>query len=338
MLTDMLPEGLVVSGGVAGLRAHRTYPLAAKPKKRPTGAVPCPSSGTVSCSTALDIPAFEGLEILIPVEVARSAGDGGESCQPVVRQGGVGAEEGGMPVARASLTRAVHVSGTGRVRCRRRRVCAQPGKDGGSVDTQAGSHPFQLTATVNFNQTLEKTPVAEGEPAVKGLQPAGPALAKDLGFSLPPGLLGAVPRCNSARKLISPRSGSRTSTSARPARPSAWRRDDQRSQAVRLSPVRGAAVQPRAGPGEPARFGFETEKVPVRSTPPSAPAATTASPSASTKQPSPARSSAARSPSGATPATPATTPPAAGPACSAARTHTRRNLRSPSTRTANRRS
>ncbi|HWY18360.1 MAG TPA: hypothetical protein VNY27_06575 [Solirubrobacteraceae bacterium] len=59
---------------------------------------------------------------------------------------------------------------------------------GGAPDVQAGSHPFQLTSTLNLNQTL----VSGGVKVV--------SLAKDLRFSLPPGLVGnptAVPKCPS---------------------------------------------------------------------------------------------------------------------------------------------
>ncbi len=47
---------------------------------------------------------------------------------------------------------------------------------GGAPDTQAGSHPFQLTTTLALNQTAKE-------------RPAG-AMAKDLLFDLPPGLIG----------------------------------------------------------------------------------------------------------------------------------------------------
>jgi hypothetical protein len=54
----------------------------------------------------------------------------------------------------------------------------------GSVDTQAGSHPFQLTTKLLVNQTG-----APGSP---------PAILKDLHFKIPPGLLGnptPIPQC-----------------------------------------------------------------------------------------------------------------------------------------------
>jgi hypothetical protein len=58
---------------------------------------------------------------------------------------------------------------------------------GGVPATQAGSHPFQLTTTLDLNQDSEGQPVA---------------LAKDLSFQLPPGLVGnptAHPRCSDAQ-------------------------------------------------------------------------------------------------------------------------------------------
>jgi hypothetical protein len=62
----------------------------------------------------------------------------------------------------------------------------RPEEEGGGVDTQAGSHPFQLTTTLNFNETLEAKP---------------PAMPKDLRFNVPPGLIGnpePFPRCTLA--------------------------------------------------------------------------------------------------------------------------------------------
>jgi hypothetical protein len=64
-----------------------------------------------------------------------------------------------------------------------------PESIGGTPDVQAGSHPFQLTTTLNLNEALE-----EGGPKVA-------ALGKDLSFRLPPGLIGnptAIPECSTA--------------------------------------------------------------------------------------------------------------------------------------------
>lgn len=66
-----------------------------------------------------------------------------------------------------------------------------PEEEGGAPDTQAGSHPFQLTTTVSLNQ-------------VAGDQPA--AMAKDLNFDWPAGLVGnptQVPRCTLGQFLAS---------------------------------------------------------------------------------------------------------------------------------------
>ena len=134
----------------------------------------------------------------------------------------------------------------------------------GSLDSQAGSHPFQLTSTVDFNQTLEKLPVAEGQPAVKGLQPAAPALARNLSFNLPPGLLGnvtAAEQCSEVDfatlvegniNLCQPSSAVGVATvSINVTKPYGYA-----SFAVPLFNLVPA-------PGEPARFGFEINKVPV---------------------------------------------------------------------------
>ncbi len=63
----------------------------------------------------------------------------------------------------------------------------------GAPDSEAASHPFQLTTTLDFNQTLETEPDGETEPSA-------PALLKNLHFDLPAGLIGdpqATPQCSS---------------------------------------------------------------------------------------------------------------------------------------------
>ncbi|HEY3865877.1 MAG TPA: hypothetical protein VGL54_07320 [Solirubrobacteraceae bacterium] len=60
-----------------------------------------------------------------------------------------------------------------------------PENEGGTPDTQAGSHPFQLTTTIALNETADRK--------------SPPALVKDLHFNLPPGLVGnptPLPQCS----------------------------------------------------------------------------------------------------------------------------------------------
>ena len=67
-----------------------------------------------------------------------------------------------------------------------------PENEGGSLETQAGSHPFQLTTTLALNQAF--TFARYG----KTFEPTSPALAKDLHFNLPVGLVGnptVFPQC-----------------------------------------------------------------------------------------------------------------------------------------------
>jgi uncharacterized repeat protein (TIGR01451 family) len=61
-----------------------------------------------------------------------------------------------------------------------------PEEEGGAEDRKAGSHPFQLTTTLGLSQTAKEEPVA---------------LARNLQFTLPPGLIGnpsATKQCSQA--------------------------------------------------------------------------------------------------------------------------------------------
>lgn len=72
-----------------------------------------------------------------------------------------------------------------------------PEEEGGSIDTHAGSHPFQLTTTLMFKTraALVDNPEHGKEPTPE-LQPVG--LTKDANFDLPPGFVGnpnPFPKC-----------------------------------------------------------------------------------------------------------------------------------------------
>jgi len=63
----------------------------------------------------------------------------------------------------------------------------QPEEEGGAVDAHAGTHPYQLTTALSFNQDSPTNP----------LQP--PAIPRNLDVRLPPGLVGnatALPQCS----------------------------------------------------------------------------------------------------------------------------------------------
>jgi hypothetical protein len=134
-----------------------------------------------------------------------------------------------------------------------------PEEEGGSLETQAGSHPFQLTTTLDLN--TDTVPVRINGELVPQPQPIG-TFTKDLHFNLPPGLVGnptLLPKC-SMRVFIEeskaqnkcPREtvvGVATALLARGARVP----DGLTSPMLSLEPAAG----------EPARFGFQTVGGPV---------------------------------------------------------------------------
>src|SRR5580692_2062631 len=128
---------------------------------------------------------------------------------------------------------------------------------GGVLDTQAGSHPFQLTTTLLLNQGLE------GE---------APAPVKDLSFELPPGVVGnpqPFPRCTLA-EFLDLGCSARTAVGvsrvyvAATAGETGYEPSGSRDETLAFDqPLFN--IEPQAG--EPARFGFIvgtlTEQIPV---------------------------------------------------------------------------
>jgi hypothetical protein len=69
-----------------------------------------------------------------------------------------------------------------------------PTNEDGSVDTQAGSHPFELTTTLETNNEFKQN----GNEAGEHIEPSQPT--KDLRFNIPAGLVGnpeVIPQCTS---------------------------------------------------------------------------------------------------------------------------------------------
>jgi hypothetical protein len=141
-------------------------------------------SETVACTYRLPLWTYERMIIAMDVRVASGAG-GGESETSV--------SGGGAPplISRRALTLDKPPSPFGLDMYE-----ITPEEEGGSPDTQAGSHPFQLTTTFILNTQTVPITNSLGEPKLE-VRPV--ALAKDLRFNLPPGLIGnptPIPQCS----------------------------------------------------------------------------------------------------------------------------------------------
>jgi hypothetical protein len=166
-VADKLPAGLrpvAIAGGLSNA----------------TERVPAECAlASLSCSFAQVVP-YNQIEVLVSVVVENGAKTG--EVNEVSVSGG--------EAQNASVRRPITVSGTPTAFGVEDYEMV-PEEPGGGVDTQAGSHPFQLTTTLTFNRLLEAS-TGHGELA----QPAAPA--KDLHFKLPPGLIGnptPFPQC-----------------------------------------------------------------------------------------------------------------------------------------------
>jgi hypothetical protein len=130
----------------------------------------------------------------------------------------------------------------------------EPEDEGGAPDTQAGSHPFQLTTSLAFNEA--ETPS----------QP--PAFAKDVQINLPPGLIGnaqGIPECADTQFTQTTQEGSNSNlcpdaSAIGVASVNLFARVNNQEGPIAFA-VPVFNLVPAAG--EPARFGFEVEKAPV---------------------------------------------------------------------------
>jgi hypothetical protein len=128
----------------------------------------------------------------------------------------------------------------------------RPEEEGGGLASAAGSHPFQLTTTVNLNQTPD--------PA------RPPALPRNLDFALPPGMIGnatAVPHCSEGDFSALVAGGFANLCPDNTAIGVASVVIDEPHTYHYLSSFSVPLFNLAPGRGEPARFGFEVAKAPV---------------------------------------------------------------------------
>jgi hypothetical protein len=260
-VTDQLPSGLhptavrATSGqGIPGNTSLELPLTCAEPFKE----------NKVVCTFDKSVPSYEHLELRISVtsEVHAVEAPKVESEDPnVITVTGGGAPEGKVE-QKLKFGADEEVSGKklSRTHFGVEQYEFVPEDEQGNPDTEAGSHPFQLTTTFYLNETF-----GFNKESSESNLPQAPGLQKNLNFRIPAGVLGnpnAVPQCSDFDFGVIESGG-------RNACP-----DD-----TAIGVVTVAFIEPSAGlgfrtwtlpvfnlvpsPGEPAKFGFEVTGVPI---------------------------------------------------------------------------
>ncbi len=180
-IVDTLPAGVHVNEALPA----SAQVAAAVPFSGSREALGCTvlSPSEVSCESTGSLVPYGEIEVRIAVSVEAGASSGGLDQASVSGAGTPGASIS-QPVALASGSEPAGFGVEDYEQVNE--------EEGGAVDLQAGSHPFQQTATIALNQTADTT--AAG--AIPDAEPAAPA--KDLGLDWPPGLIAnpvGLPAC-----------------------------------------------------------------------------------------------------------------------------------------------
>jgi hypothetical protein len=258
-ITDTLPAGLHVPAG-AVVQGTISVPGSSAEEGLEQCTVTEPERREVACKTASaaqPLAPYHQLKIVVPVEIAADAASGEQN---TVTLGG-GEADGAPSPPPAPLEQPVTVKDEPTPFAIERYALAPENEDG-TPDTLAGSHPFQLTSTLDLNETLarEQEDEQQAQP-----EPSAPALARNLGFELPPGLLGdpqAVPPCPD----IDFSTIGNNDVNACPADTAIGVAQVTLNLPIDVNGVFTETVPVFnlvPAPGEPARFGLEDDKVPI---------------------------------------------------------------------------
>ncbi len=255
-ITDTLPDGVVATGTMEGYAASGAEEYEGLPGSQ-NGLhflTSCEAGTTQRCPYVGTLPPYIAIEVEIPVE-APSAGALGDNVVEV--------KGGEAPLAAARVSRPI-TAGSGETPFGVESYELSPEEANGSPDLQAGSHPFQLTDTVEFNETFVPDSI---EPSKNKERAGTPALLRNLNNTLPPGLIGnatAIPRCSDVEFSVVNLGNSNdcpADTAIGVVVVSFREPQNATNSGVKTETVPVFNLVPAQG--EPARFGFEYEKVPV---------------------------------------------------------------------------
>jgi hypothetical protein len=244
-ITDTLPPGLKATGIAAEAGKGRST-------EHPVGS--CSLTPVPTCEYTEVLAPYGQIQVFINVE-AEPGAHSGEVNQASVSGGGAL----GVSVARAiTVSKTPTPYGVEDYE-------TTPEEEGGATDTQAGSHPFQLTTTLDLNTILVKNLNQQAAAGESFIVPA--ALAKDLNFKLPPGLIGnpkPFPQCPENRFLHRGEVGDvidecPPDTAVGVASVTIFVPDAPTSSLPFVVPLFNLVPEV----GEPARFGFYYNDVPV---------------------------------------------------------------------------
>jgi hypothetical protein len=202
-VTDTLPParagvgkvsatGSMAIQAMAGFDDENIKPDDEEGEKGNSADLPCEVKPILRCAIIGTLPPDISVSIKIPVEAALEGGIDpqaetalGENRLEV--EGGVyELDEASVAAPSQSSEQPLSASSTPPSFGVERFEVAAEEEDGGA-DLQAGSHPFQLTTTIAFNQTLTLETEAGTEPK---LLPGAPQLVKNVETTLPAGLVG----------------------------------------------------------------------------------------------------------------------------------------------------
>jgi hypothetical protein len=222
---DVLPAGLEATSAAG---AAPTFPAGFIGFR---GEVTCSvvSVSLVECSFEGSLAPYEQLEMRIGVNVLAGAKTG-ETNQVNVFGGGAPGARSEHPIVVSGQPAPFGAENYEMV----------PYNEDGSIDTQAGSHPFGLTTTLDLNRT--------------GTAPFQPEMPKDLHFDLPPGLVGnpvPFPQCTDAQFS---RLGEFVNEC--PPNTAVGVATVTVQLGERFPPVTVPVFNLKPSPGEPAKFGF----------------------------------------------------------------------------------
>jgi hypothetical protein len=239
-ITDILPAGTVLAPGKS-VFAEADYGTDGEPRDK---VLHCEH---LTCEFVGTLPPYISIEVQVPIEQQ------GESSA----QNRIEVEGAGVPAASAEGQRPSSDGGGFAVES----FALTPETEAGDPDENAGSHPFQLTTAVAFNEGFG---ALKGETGVNEL-PEAPQLLKNLRTTLPPGLVAdtnAVPTC-SAFDFGAISSGNFNNcpldTAIGVAEVTFRDPTGLGKHGTETVPV----FNVETSPGEPARLGFSFEKVAV---------------------------------------------------------------------------